>query len=70
MDIKHLKGVFIIYLSCCHYKLVILVKKISLDDLKYGIWEGVGTSTIRTSTGQKFQNVEMVFLVDQNVKNQ
>ena len=30
--------------------------------------EGVGTSTIRTSTGQKFQNVEMVFLVDQNVK--
>jgi hypothetical protein len=29
--------------------------------------EGVGTSTIRTSTGQKFQNVEMVFLVDQNV---
>jgi hypothetical protein len=32
------------------------------------IWEGVGTSTIRTSTGQKFQNVEMVFLVDQNVE--
>ncbi len=31
-------------------------------------WEGVGTSTIRTSTGLKFQNVEMVFLVDQNVK--
>jgi hypothetical protein len=31
-------------------------------------WEGVGTSTIRTSTGQKFQNVEMVFLVDQNVE--
>ncbi len=30
--------------------------------------EGVGTSTIRTSTGQKFQNVEMVFLVDQNVE--
>ena len=26
--------------------------------------------TIRTSTGQKFQNVEMVFLVDQNVKSQ
>ncbi len=32
--------------------------------------EGVGTSTIRTSTGQKFQNVEMVFLVDQNVEIQ
>ena len=32
------------------------------------IREGVGTSTIRTSTGQKFQNVEMVFLVDQNVE--
>jgi hypothetical protein len=32
------------------------------------LWEGVGTSTIRTSTGQKFQNVEMVFLVDQNVE--
>jgi hypothetical protein len=31
---------------------------------------GVGTSTIRTSTGQKFQNVEMVFLVDQNIENQ
>ena len=27
-------------------------------------------STIRTSTGQKFQNVEMVFLVDQNVEIQ
>ncbi len=33
-------------------------------------WEGVGTSNFRTSTGQKFQNVEMVFLVDQNVKSQ
>jgi hypothetical protein len=32
--------------------------------------EGVGTSTIRTSTGQKFQNVEVVFLVDQNIENQ
>ncbi len=32
------------------------------------IREGVGTSTIRTSTGQKFQNVEMVFLVDQNIE--
>ena len=32
------------------------------------LWEGVGTSTIRTSTGQKFQNVKMVFLVDQNVE--
>ena len=30
--------------------------------------EGVGTSTIRMSTGQKFQNVKMVFLVDQNVE--
>ena len=30
--------------------------------------EGVGTSNFRTSTGQKFQNVEMVFLVDQNVE--
>ena len=36
----------------------------------YTIREGVGTSTIRTSTGQKFQNVEMVFLVDQNVEIQ
>ena len=34
------------------------------------IREGVGTSTIRTLTGQKFQNVEMVFLVDQNVESQ
>ena len=32
------------------------------------LWERVGTSTIRMSTGQKFQNVEMVFLVDQNVE--
>ena len=32
-------------------------------------WEGVGTSNFRTSTGQKFQNVEMVFLVDQNVES-
>ncbi len=27
-------------------------------------------SNFRTSTGQKFQNVEMVFLVDQNVESQ
>ena len=32
--------------------------------------EGVGTSNFRTSTGQKFQNVEMVFLVYQNVESQ
>ncbi len=32
--------------------------------------EGVGTSTIRTSTGQKFKNIKMVFLVDQNIENQ
>ena len=32
--------------------------------------EGVGTSNFRPSTGQKFQNVEMVFLVDQNVESQ
>ena len=31
--------------------------------------EGAGTSNFRTSTGQKFQNVEMVFLVDQNVES-
>ncbi len=31
-------------------------------------WEGVGTSNFTTSTGQKFQNVEMVFLVDQNIE--
>ena len=31
---------------------------------------GVGTSNFRTTTGQKFQNVEMVFLVDQNVESQ
>jgi hypothetical protein len=30
--------------------------------------EGVGTSMIRMSTGKKFQNVKMVFLVDQNVE--
>ncbi len=27
-------------------------------------------SNFRTTTGQKFQNVEMVFLVDQNVESQ
>ncbi len=32
--------------------------------------EGVGTSNFRTTTGQKFQNVEMVFLVDQNIESQ
>ena len=32
--------------------------------------EGVGTSNFRTTTGQFFQNVEMVFLVDQNVESQ
>ena len=32
------------------------------------IGEGVGTSNFRTSTGQKSQNVEMVFLVDQNIE--
>ena len=42
-------------------------KRLYLDNL---VWQGVGTSTIRTSTGQKFQNVEMVFLVDQNVESQ
>ena len=50
----------------CQYKLLINSEQkvfvIMFD------WEGVGTSTIRTSTGQKFQNVEMVFLVDQNVE--
>ncbi len=30
--------------------------------------EGVETSNFRTSTGQKFQNVEIVFLVDQNIE--
>jgi hypothetical protein len=30
--------------------------------------EGVGTSNFRTSTGQKFQNIEMVFLDDQNIE--
>ena len=30
--------------------------------------EGVGTSNFRTTTGHFFQNVEMVFLVDQNVE--
>ena len=36
--------------------------------LKY--WEGVGTSNFRTTTGHFFQNVEMVFLVDQNIESQ
>ncbi len=32
--------------------------------------EGVGTSNFRTTTGQLFQNVEVVFLVYQNVESQ
>ncbi len=32
--------------------------------------EGVGTSNFRTTTGHFFQNVEMVFLVDQNIEIQ
>ncbi len=31
---------------------------------------GVGTSTFRTTTGPKFQNIESVFLVDHIYKNQ
>ena len=32
--------------------------------------EVVGTSNFRTTTGHFFQNVEMVFLVDQNIESQ
>ncbi len=51
----------------------VLIRHIFISDSPLVFWtfftgEGVGTSTIRTSTGQKFQNVEMVFLVDQNVE--
>ena len=51
----------------------VLVLNLSLDCQTHSrskSREGVGTSTIRTSTGQKFQNVERVFLVDQNIENQ
>jgi hypothetical protein len=34
------------------------------------LWEGVGTSNFRTTTGHFFQNVEMVFSVDQNIESQ
>ncbi len=45
-----------------------LSKVLKIVKFRSKVWQGVGTSTIRTSTGQKFQNVEMVFLVDQNVE--
>ena len=33
-------------------------------------WERVGTLNFRTTTGHFFQNVKMVFLVDQNIESQ
>ncbi len=48
-----------------------LLRKISNLTFKRGFFrEGVGTSNFRTTTGHFFQNVEMVFLVDQNIESQ
>jgi hypothetical protein len=65
---------FIFSFECCSFKLFLFFSFyqtdwtiIALKTCPF-VREGVGTSTIRTSTGQKFQNVEMVFLVDQNVE--
>ena len=47
-----------------------IIQLIYANAIPSNIREGVGTSNFRTTTGHFFQNVKMVFLVDQNIKSQ